>query len=139
MISKHDLAKALSNKAREIATANSLTLVANNEQFTPDVNGTYIQQFTIFGDDNAKPSLSDSDSDAQIGVYQINVHTPKADLSAEWDGLKIIDAYQAGFYKGLELPYNGQMVRIKTGSVRNIEFFETHLTHVLSVEYLVIN
>ena len=138
MISKHDLAKALSNKAREIATANGYNLIANNEQYTPDVNEEYIQQFTLGGPSNAL-GMEDDSPDLQFGVYQISVHTPKSSRSAEWDGLKIAEKFQLGFKRGTELVYNNQMVRTKESDIQPLKYDPTHLMHVLSVRYSVIN
>lgn len=138
MISKHDLAKALSNKAREIAAANGYNLIANNEQYTPNVNEEYIQQFVLGGPNNALGMEGDS-PDLQFGVYQISIQTPKSSRSAEWDGLKIAEVFQLGFKRGTKLVYNNQMVRTEESNIQQLKFDPTHLTHVLSVRYSVIN
>lgn len=138
MISKHDLSRALATKAREIASDNSYNLVANNEQYTPDVNEVYIQQFVLGGTSNS-PWLADDSDELQFGIYQISVHTPKSSRSAELDGLQIAEVFQLGFKRGTELVYNGQMVRMLEGNIQPLTFDPTHLTHVLSVRYSVIN
>ena len=138
MISKHDLAKALLNKAREIATANSYVLVPDGSKYEPDQNTTYIQEFVIYGDDNAR-GIEDSSSDLQFGIYQISVNTPKALSGAKWLGLKIADIFQTGFARGTELTCNSQTVRTKNSSIQPMETDDTHETHILSVTYSVVN
>jgi hypothetical protein len=137
MINKHDIAKALLNKARQVASDNSYLLIPDGESYEPDLNATYIQEKTLYGDDNSI-GLADASSDIQFGIYQINVNTPKSDIGGKWSGLKIADIYQLGFAKGTELTFGGQMLRIKNTSIREMEQMKTHFTHILSAEFSVI-
>jgi len=138
MISKNDLAKALLNQARVISTANSYLLIPNGATYEPDPNTTYIQEFMIYGDDNSI-GMADCSSDIQLGIYQININTPKSLEGAKWLGLKIADIFQAGFARGTQLTYNGQMVRTKNSSIQPMDGDDTHEIHILSVSYSVIN
>lgn len=136
MIKKFDLAKALRNQADIVATANSYVLVANGEGFEPDINNSHIEEIVLFGDDNSV-GLSDLSSNIQFGIYQLSVHSPKH--KTKWAGLKIIDVLQASFVKGLELTFDGQMVRIKTTSLAPMMQNDTHLIFHLSITFSIIN
>lgn len=138
MIDKYSIAKALLNKTKEVADDNSYLLVVDGENYTPDVNTTYVQEFALFGDD-VSVGLSDNSSDFQVGVYQININTPKAQAGAKWLGLNMASVFQSQFKKGLELDFNGQMIRIKNTSIAPLIKSETHLSNIISVTYTVIN
>ena len=138
MINKHDLAKALLNQARLIAVNNSYTLIPNGKAYQPDPNTAYIQEFVLYGGDNAI-GMSDNSCDIQLGIYQITINTPKAQEGSKWTGLKIGDVYQAGFARGTELIYNDQKVRIKNGTLLPMDSDDTHDVHVLSIKYSIIN
>ena len=135
-ISKFDLAKALRNQAKIVADANSITLVGNGEGFSPDVNLSHIEEIALFGDDNTL-GHEDTSSDMQVGVYQLSVHTPK--IQTKWEALRIIDILQASFVKGLELTFNGQLLRLRNGSISTMDQNETHLIFHLSIVFTVIN
>lgn len=138
MINKFSIAKALRDQAATIATINSFTLVGNGEGFTPDVNQTYIQEITLYGDDNTI-GVADDSSDIQIGVYQMSVYTPKSEDGAKWAGLQIINIFQIGFPKGLELTFDNQTVRVRNASLSSMMQDDTHLIHHLSIVFSVIN
>jgi len=138
MINKHDLAKALLNQARLIAVNNSYLLIPNGMPYQPDPNTAYIQEFVLYGDDNAI-GMSDNSCDIQLGIYQITINTPKAQEGSKWTGLKIGDVYQAGFARGTELIYNDQKVRIKNSALLPMDSDDTHDVHALSIKYSIIN
>ena len=138
MISKFDLAKALYEQAKLIAGNNSYLLIPEGKEYEPDPNATYIQEFVLYGPDNAI-GLADCSNDMQLGIYQINVNTPKAQAGAKWAGLKIGDVFQAGFARGTQLIYNDQMVRMKNSTLLPMDPDETHEVHVLSINFSIIN
>lgn len=138
MVNKFNIAKALFNEAEQVSTANSYLLIPQGEKHESNPNETYIEEFPLFGDDNSI-GLSDNSSDIQLGIYQINVNTPKAQAGGKWSGLNIAGVYQAAFSKGLELTFGGQMLRIKNTTVKPMDMDDTHFTHVLSIVYSVIN
>lgn len=136
MISKFDVAKALRDQAKIVTDANSLVLVGNGEGFEPDVEKSHIEEIVLYGNDFSV-GLADESSDIQVGIYQLSVHSPKTE--PKWVGLEIIDILQASFVKGLQLTFNGQMVRIKTSSLATMMQSETHFIYHLSIEFSVIN
>ena len=138
MINKHDLAKALLNQARLIAVNNSYNLIPNGMAYQPDPNTAYIQEFVLYGDDNAI-GMSDNSCDIQLGIYQITINTPKAQEGSKWTGLKIGGVYQSGFARGTELIYNDQKVRIKNSALSEMDSDDTHDAHALSIKYSIIN
>jgi len=138
MINKHDLAKALLNQARLIAVNNSYNLIPNGKAYQPDPNTAYIQEFVLYGDDNAI-GMSDNSCDIQLGIYQITINTPKAQEGSKWTGLKIGGVYQSGFARGTELIYNDQKVRIKNSALSEMDSDDTHDAHALSIKYSIIN
>jgi hypothetical protein len=138
MINKFDLAKALFNQSKSIADTNSLLLIPNGSAYEPDPNTTYIEEFVLYGNDTAI-GLADCSSDIQLGVYQVNINTPKSNLGAKWRGLEIGGIMQEGFKRGTTMTFNGQSVRTLTSSLQPMDFNDTHETHILSVNYSVIN
>lgn len=138
MIDSFSIAKALLDNSQFIADAGGYTLIPNGESYTPDPNATYIEEFVLYGPDNAI-GLADDSSDIQIGMYQINVNTPKSEDGSKWKGLKISNIFKAGFNRGKELIFNGQMVRIRNTSIIPMDMNETHETHILNISYSVIN
>jgi hypothetical protein len=138
MISKHDLAKALAAQAKVISTANSYNLIAEGKSYTPDVNAVYVEEMALYGNDNAI-AMDDESSDYMIGIYQINIHTPRSSLSGKYDGLKIGEVFQTGFKRGTTLTYNNQKLRTKNSSLKPMDFSDTHFIHILSIVFDVIN
>jgi hypothetical protein len=136
MVNNFDVAKALKDQANIIATANDYILISTDESNPSDVNGSYIEEFTLFGDDNSI-GISDASSDIQIGIYQLSVYVPKT--SSKWAALAIIGVLQFGFPKGLEMIYNAQTVRAKNSSISPLMQNDTHLIYHLSIAYSVIN
>lgn len=135
MINKFDLAKALNNQAKIVTDANSWVLVANGQDFTPDVNNIHVREFVLYGDDNG--GLANDSSDIQIGIYQLSVYTPKT--LTKWRGLQVIDILQASFSKGLKLIFNNQMVVIINSSLEHMDINDNHIIHHLSIRFSVIN
>jgi hypothetical protein len=138
MISKFSLAKALFNQAKLITDNNSLLLIPNGKGYEPDPNTTYIQEFVLYGPDNSI-GLADCSNDIQLGVYQLNINTPKAQEGAKWRGLQIGDILQAGFARGTELIHNSQMVRMKTSTLIPMDADDTHEIHILNINFSIIN
>jgi hypothetical protein len=136
MINKFNISKALRDNAKTIADANSVKLVSNGELYDPDINLGYVEEIALYGKDTSI-GLADESSDIQFGIYQININTPKT--KTKWSGLKLADIFNAGFSKGLELTYNGQMVRIKNTTFEPMMQNDTHLIHILSINFSVIN
>lgn len=136
MISKFSIAKALHDKLKSVSDGNGYTLVGNGVGYDPSPSDSFIQEFVIYGDD-LSVGLSDSSSDIQFGVFQINVNTPKTQTN--WSGLAVVDVISGEFAKGLELTHNSQMVRIKNASAEPMFQNETHLVHVISVTFSAIN
>jgi hypothetical protein len=136
MINEFNLAKALRDKAQEIATANSYTLVANGEGFAPEVGETYIEEIVLYGNNDTIGMPNDS-SDIQIGIYQININTPINE--SKWAGLAIVNVINPEFPKGLKLTFGGQLVVIKTTTLEPMQKNDTHLIHILSISFSVIN
>lgn len=135
-ISKFNLAKALRNEAKIVSDANSFTLVANGEGFTPDVNETFIEEIVLFGDDNSV-GLGDVSSDVQFGIYQLSVNSPIG--QTKWAGLQIIDILSAHFVRGLKPSFGGQQAVVTIASVAPMMKSDTHLIFHLSVTFSVIN
>lgn len=138
MILARDLAKALLNKANEVAAANSYTLIPQGLAHAPSVNETYVTEACIFGENNTLGMVTDSD-EIQYGIYQIAIYTPKSDLGYRWNGLSIADTFKSAFTFGLRLSYNGQMLKILETSTTTPTLSDTHMAHVLSVRFNVIN
>ena len=138
MINKYSISKALYDNTKQVSTANGFLLIANGKAYTPSPNDVYVQEMTIYGDDNSV-GIADNSSDIQMGIYQININTPKALTGGKWQGLQMVDIYQAGFSKGLELTFNGQMLRIKSAKLSTMMQSDTHFIHILSIAYSVIN
>lgn len=138
MINNFNIAKALFDKAEQVSTSNSYLLIAQGEKHEPNPNETYIEEMPIYGDDDSV-GLADTSSDIQLGIYQINVNTPKAEKGGKWSGLNIAGVYKAAFSKGLTLSFGGQSLRIKNTTVKPMDMDNTHFTHVLSIVYSVIN
>ncbi len=136
MISKFDLAKALHDKAKLISDVNNLKLVTNGEQYSGGVNEIFIQEFLLFGND-VSIGIADNSSDISVGIYQLNINTPK--VKTKWSGLKFTDIFTNGFSKGLELTFNNQKVRIRTTSLETMMENETHFIQILSIRFSVIN
>lgn len=137
MISKHDLAKALATKCKEIADDNSYLLIAEGIPYSPTVDATYIKEAVLYGSDNAN-ALNDDSSDYMIGIYQLSIYTPRSSLSGKYDDLAISEVFQTGFKRGTELTYNNQSLRIKTSTLRPMDFSDTHFLHILSISFNVI-
>jgi len=138
MINKFNLAKALLDNAEAISVANSFLLIPDGEAHDPNPNETFIQEKPLYGPDNSV-GLADNSSDIQIGIYQININTPKAQEGGKWSGLQIAGVFQAGFNKGLQLTFGGQMLRIKNTNIEKMDENDTHFIHILSVVFSVIN
>lgn len=138
MINKNDLAMALLTKANEIATTNSYTLIPFGMQYNPNASDTYITESCLFGDDNSI-GMANNSSDIQFGVYQISIYTPKTDVACRWSGLEIADKFTCHFAMGLKLTYNAQTVEIIKASLTTPRLSDTHLAHILSVRFNVIN
>jgi len=138
MINKENIAKALLNEAKQVASDNSYVLIREGENHESDPNETYIEEMVVYGGDNSI-GLSDASSDIQFGFYQINVNTPQAEASGKWDGLTIIGVFQTAFRKGLELEDGGQTIRIKNVTLATMMQSKTHYIHILSIDYSVIN
>ena len=136
MINKFDIAKALKDQASIIATANSYILISTSEPNPGDVNGAYIAEFTLFGDDNPL-GIADTSSDMQLGIYQLSVHEPKT--SSKWAALAKIGILQTGFARGLQMTYNSQMVRTKNSTISQLQQNNTHFIYHLSIGFSVIN
>lgn len=134
-ISKFDLAKALRDKAKLVADANSYTLIGEGVSFSTDPNATFIQEFVLYGDDNPV-GVSDTSSDIQIGIYQLNINVPKN--QSKWVALEIIGVLDTAFPKGLELTFNSQMLRIKSSSLSPQLENDTHLIDILSITFSII-
>ena len=138
MINSFNIAKALLDNTQSISDANSYLLIPDGESFTPNPNDTYIEEFALYGPD-VPIGLEDSSSDIQIGIYQLNINTPKAEVGSRWAGLAIEGVLRAGFARGTELTFGGQMVRIRDSSITQMEPSDTHETHILNITYSVIN
>ena len=136
MISKKDLALALRNKAKEIADANSYTLVTAGQEFTPDVNQLYITEAPLYGNDNLV-GLEDNSNDSQFGLYQLTVLSPRT--LTKWAALDIVDILQIGFARGVEMTVNNQTVRAMNTSITELDYNPTHLMYAVRVAYSVIN
>lgn len=136
MISEFSIAKALRDKADIVATAIPVTLTGADVGFKPKPDQTYVEERVGYGPTNSV-GISDSSSDLQIGIYQLSTFTPKTE--PKWNGLDITDKLALGFPKGTELIHNSQMVRIKESSLTPMMQNDTHLIHVLTVTYSVIN
>lgn len=134
-INKFDIAKALRDKAKTVSDANSYTLIGEDESFSPDPNDTYIKESALFGDDNSV-GIADSSSDIQIGIYQIDVNVPKT--QSKWAALVIIGVFETAFFKGLQLTFNSQVVKIKTSSISGEMENYTHIFYALSITFSVI-
>lgn len=144
MISNFKIAKALRDRAKVVADANSYPLVTNGQNYQNDADGLYIEESVLFGDDNSI-GISDNSSNIQIGIYQLSVNIPKN--KTKWTGLEVIDVLKASFTKGLELTHDGQTLRIKnllvspisrTAAPASMFDSETHYVYNLSIEYSVI-
>lgn len=138
MISKKDLAKALLNKTVEVAGDNNYNLIPYGEKYDPGVNETYIKEYCIYGDDNTV-GMANNSSDIQFGVYQLSIHTPKTETGYRWKGAEIADVFTSAFSMGLQLTYNGQMVEILKASLTIPSISNTHMVHILSIRFDVIN
>jgi hypothetical protein len=138
MIDKFNLAKALLDNSEVISVANSYLLIPDGEAYASNPNETFIQEKTLYGPDNSV-GLSDDSSDFQIGLYQVTINTPKAQEGGKWSGLQIAGVFQAGFNKGLELTFGGQMLRIKNATIEGMDENDTHFIHILSITFSVIN
>lgn len=138
MINKFSLAKALYDNAKFIADNNGYNLVAEMESYTSDPNEAYLTEAVLYGPDNTI-GLADCSNDIQLGIYQINIYTPKANQGAKWQGLQIGGVIQAGFSKGTQLTHNDQMVRIKNTSLIPLGEDDTHLITILSINYSIIS
>lgn len=138
MISKYDLAKALYEQAKLVCANNGYLLIPEGQTYEPEPSATYVQEFVLYGEDTA-PGLADDSSDIQLGIYQININTPKEKAGAKWIGLQMAETIQTGFKRGTELTYNGQMVRTKTTATLAMLPNETHEVHILSINFSVIN
>lgn len=135
MISKFNIAKALIDQAQVVADANTYLLIPRGKQFTPEVNVMHVEEYVLYGDDNSV-GLSDNSSDIQFGIYQLSIHTPKTET--KWNGLSVVDIFQASFVKGLQLTSGGQMLRIKSSALGPMFQNDTHFIHILSITYSVI-
>jgi hypothetical protein len=138
MINKYDVARALATRSKEVATDNSYNLVAEGKQYTPDVNASYIEEHVIYGKD-APMSLDNESKFYMVGIYQIDVNTPRSSISCKYDGLLIAGVFQTAFSRGTVLTSNGQSLRVKSSSIKPLEYNETHLLHALSITFDVIN
>lgn len=136
MISKFDLAKALRDHADIVATTEGVDITSISSSYEADPNTIFVEELVIFGVDRPV-GLSDDSSDYQTGIYQLNINTPRT--GTKWPGLELVDAFSAAFKKGTELVYNGQMVRVREQEVRPMTVHDTHLTHILSIVFTVIN
>lgn len=138
MINKFNIAKALFDQAELVSTNNSYLLIAEGENHESQPNETFIKEKVVYGDDNSV-GLSDVSSDIQLGIYQLNVYTPQAEIGGKWSGLNIAGVYSSAFNKGLSLSFGGQNLRIKNASVMPMDKNETHYIHIISIVYSVVN
>lgn len=138
MIIAQELAKALLNKANEVAIANSYTLIPQGQQYSPGIDETYVMESCLFGD-NTTIGYANNSKDIQFGVYQIAIYTPKTQEGYRWLGLSIADKFSEAFAMGAQLSSGGQMVEILKASVTSPTLSSTHMTHILSVRFNVIN
>ncbi len=138
MISRFSLSKALLDKAQEVADNNGYLLVPNGAEYETDPNELYIQEYVIYGPDNTIGAANDSNA-IQLGVYQININTPKAWEGSKWKGLEVVDVFVAAFSRGTQLTINSQMLKILNIDSQLMDGDDTHDMHILSINYSVIN
>tara|TARA_R110002096_G_scaffold379758_2_gene573753 strand:- start:3814 stop:4230 length:417 start_codon:yes stop_codon:yes gene_type:complete len=138
MINKYSIAKALLNQAKQVSTDNSYLLIREGQKHESNPNETYVEERVVYGGDTSV-GLSDASSDFQLGIYQLNIYTPKAEESAKWMGLEIAGVYQTGFHKGLQLTYENQMLRLRNTTIEPMQENDTHYIHILSAVFSVIN
>ena len=138
MISQSDLAKALYDQAKSICDLNGYTLIPNGKPYSPTPNDAYIEEFVIYGDEEAR-GIEDSSSDLQLSIYQLSIHTPKGQAGKMWLARSMADTLRAGFARGTELTHNNQMARTKSSSLIELGGSETHDMHAVSINVSVIN
>ena len=138
MINSFSIVKALLDKAQQVADDNSYLLIPHGKSYKPDVNTAYIEEFTLFNE-SISIGMADNSSDIQMPIYQLNINTPRSNVGARFMGLIITGVYQEAFKKGTQLTFNGQMIRAKDAKVTQAAVHDTHLTHILSIEFSVIN
>lgn len=140
MISLYSIKKALLNHAVIVSNANSYELIPDGAPYEPNPNDAYVREFTLTGGDN-NLAIADNSSDTQFGIYQLSIFTPKAQAGGKWIGSSMSDIYKAGFYKGLQLTHNSQMLRIAKASQTANDSLDTdtHYTTILSITYSVVN
>ena len=138
MINKFNLAKALFDNVKAIADTNSFLLIANGDDYETNPNETFLQEIVLYGDD-VSLGVSNNSSDIQLGIYQVNINTPKAQEGSKWLGLQMAGIIQSGFAKGNKLTFGSQLVTIKSTTLESMFQNDTHMVHILSIKYSVIN
>ena len=139
MISKFDLAQSLLDKAVSVSSDNNYTLIPFGEKYEPSASETYVTEYVIYGDDNSL-GYSVESSDIQFGIYQLTIYTPKTEKGYQWKGLAMVDVYSREFSQGLHLASKqGQQIEIIKASTSAPNLSKTHMAHVLSIRFNVIN
>ncbi len=132
MVSEFSVRKALLDRLKSLSGIP--TVFAEGSSGTPDPQDYYVEEHVLPAP-TSSVGVSNSSSDIQRGVYQIDINFPKA--IGKFKALEYGDIIASGFPKGLQLTHGGQQVKISTTSWSPVRHYDLNSTVSLSIRYTV--
>lgn len=132
MISEFSIRKALLDRLNSLPGLPEVFPEGSSGK--PDPQDYYLQEH-VLPTPTSSVGISNSSSDIQRGIYQIDINFPKA--HGKFKALEYGDIIASGFPKGLQLTHGGQQVKISTTSWSPVRHSDLNSTVSLSIRYTV--
>ena len=135
MINEFNAVKSCLDTLKTYADANNYRIAVNGAKFSPLVGEVFLEESYLHNDNSQ--GLSNSASQVQLPIYQINIHVPKE--YGNWKALQIYTQLVSVFERGTDISNDsGQQVRIEQVNSRVLQSTDTHNVLACSVDLRVI-
>ena len=135
MINEFDLAKSCLEKLKTYADSKSFDIAIQDSGYEPNVDKVYLEEFLLINDNDQ--GLSNSSSEIQRPIYQVNVNCPKD--KGKWVLLNIVNDLRIHFARGLDISIKeSQQVNIEQVQSARLPSSSAHNIYAVSINLSVI-
>ena len=135
MINEASVAESCLDKLKVYADSKSYLIAIDGKDFDPPVDDIYLQE-TLLINDNSQ-GLSNSSSEIQRPIYQVNVNCPKG--RGKWQALHIVNDLREHFERAMDISViPEQQVNIEQVQSQRIPASDTHNIYAVSINLSVI-